>query len=261
MAKTLELPFKITSENLSKIITVLKDLSIIDDKALFKFDKKNILIYSLVGIGKGINVFKSYDFKTKDLLGIDDFDQTIDFIAKDIKSVYRNLQIMVDMNKDVTGKIYYDEIGDKFYSDRLFFKLDSKLKLNFYGGDPMSFNTNITINQINKLTNIDDSIFKFGLNSDDFNNIKKLSVTNKDADVFYLNTFEKEGKHFISIGESSWDLVLDEIDTEIIKTSSFPKKYLKSINVIDKSIIYIFDRFLMVESDNSKLLISTEISV
>jgi hypothetical protein len=33
-----------------------------------------------------------------------------------------------------------------------------------------------------------------------------------------------------------------------------PSTYLKSINVIDKSIIYIFDRFLMVESDNSKLL-------
>ena len=85
-------------------------------------------------------------------------DVSVDFIAKDIKSIYRNLQIMVDMNKDITGKLYYDQIGDKYFSDRLFFKVDSKLKLNFYGSDPMSFNTNITINHINKLTNIDNPL-------------------------------------------------------------------------------------------------------
>jgi len=262
MAKTSEISFNITSDNLLKIISVLKDLSTIDEKALIKFDKKNILIYSLIGEGKSINVFKSFSFKTDEILEIDDFSDTIDFISKDIKSMYRNLQIMNDLNKDISGKIYYDQLGDKFYSDRLFFKLDSKLKLNFYGGDPLSFNSNISSVQIKKLTNIDDSEFNFRLKSDDFNNIKKLSNTSKDSDVFYMNTFEKDDKYYISIGESSWDLVLDEIDKQIIKTLSFPKKYLKSITMSDDLLnVYVFDRFLMIRDEQSNLLISTEISI
>ncbi|MFA5585364.1 MAG: hypothetical protein WDA02_02300 [Saccharofermentanales bacterium] len=263
MAKTLEIPFKISSSNLSKIISILKDLSIIHEKSLFRFDKKNLLIYSLVGEGTGINAFKSYTFKIDDILDInlDEFNVSIDFIAKDIKNIYRNLQIMVDMDKDISGKLYYDEIGDKYYSDRLFFKVDSKLKLNFYSSDPMSFNTNITSSHIKKLTNIDNSEFNFDLKVDDFNNIKKLSTTNKDSDVFFMNTFEKDDKYYISIGESSWDLTLGEISDNITKTLSFPKKYLKVINVQDISKVYVFDRFLMIKTDESNLLISTEITV
>lgn len=262
MATTKEISFKITTDNLSKIINVLKDLSSIDEKALFRFDKKHVLIYTLVGEGKGINAFKSFVFNTDELFDIEDFDQIIDFIAKDIKTIYRNLQIMLDLQSNISGKIFFDEIGDKFFSDRLFFKSDSKLKLNFYGSDPMAFNTNISIKDIKKLTNIENSNFNFDLLSSDFTNIKRLATTGKEIDVFYINTFEKDEKHYISIGESSWDLTLSEIDYNEDRTISFPKKYFKSITFSSEtSKIYIFDMFILVKTDNSDLLISTEISV
>lgn len=262
MAVTKELSFKISSENLSKIISILKDLSSIDEKALIRFDKKHLLIYTLVGEGNGVNAFKSFIFDMNEILEIDDFEETIDYIAKDIKSIYRNLQIMLDLDTSISGKIYYDQIADKFYSDRLFFKSDSKLKLNLYGGDPLAFNTSISVEKINKLSDINNSHFNFNLSNTDYVNIKKLATTSKDVDVFYLNTFEKDGRYYISIGESSWDLTISEIEFDEVKTISFPKKYFKSITMNgDTSKIYVFDRFLMVKTDSSDLLISTEITV
>lgn len=262
MATTKELSFKISSENLLKIVNVLKDLSSIDDKSLFKFDKKHVLIYTLVGEGKGINAFKSFIFDTNDIFEIDDFNETIDFIAKDIKSIYRNLLIMLDLKTSISGKIYYDEIGDKFFSDRIFFKSDSKLKLNFYGSDPMAFNTSISVNDIKKLTDIEKSNFSFDMSNQDYTNIKRLSTTSKDVEVFYMNTFEKDEKYYISIGESSWDLTIAEIDYDEVKTISFPKKYFKSITMTsDTSKIFVFDRFLLIKTEGSDLLISIEITV
>jgi len=261
MATTKELTFKISPENLSKIINVLKELSSIDEKALFKFDKKHFLIYSLVGQGKGINAFKSFIFNTNDIFEMDEFEETIDFIAGDIKAIYRNLQIMLDLQTDITGKLYYDEIGDKFFSDRMFFKSDSKLKLNFYGTDPMAFNTSITVNDIKKLTNIEHSNFSFDLTSKDYVNIKRLASSGKEVEVFYVNTFEKDSKYYISIGESGWDLTLAEIDFDEARTISFPKKYFKSITMSESAKVYVFDRFLLIKSEGSELLISTEISV
>ena len=61
---------------------------------------------------------------------------------------------------------------------------------------------------------------------------------------------------------------LEELFVEISTVSDpdsieilFPKKYFKTINV-DKegSKIYIFDRFLMISTENTDLLISTEVS-
>ena len=198
MAVTKELLFKISSENLSRIINVLKDLSSIDEKALFRFDKKHVLIYSLVGEGNGVNAFKSFIFDTNDIFEMEDFEDTIDFIAKDIKTIYRNLQIMVDLQTTISGKIYYDEMNDKFFSDRMFFKTDSKLKLNFYGSDPRAFNTTISVDKIKKLADIDNALFDFEMSNADYTNVKRLATSGKDIEVFYINTFEKDGKYFIS---------------------------------------------------------------
>jgi hypothetical protein len=231
MAKTQELNFNITSENLKKIINILKDLSGIDKKAMIKLNTKELLIYSLVGEGASINAFKSFIEKTDSIFNIDEFDQEIYFIAKDIKNMYRNLEILVELNEDISGKIYFDLLGDKFYSDRLFFKSSGKLKLNFYGGDPLSINTSITVETIKKTINVDKSDFKFILTDNDFTNIKKLATSDSEIDVFYMNTYEKDGKNYVSLGESSWDLTLSEIDFKQEKTLAFPKKYFKTINV------------------------------
>jgi hypothetical protein len=262
MEKTKEISFGITSKNIERLVDILKDLSGIDKKAIFKINKNTILIYTLVGENNAVNAFKSFIVDTKDMFEMDDFDENINFISKDIKNMYRNLQIMIDQNTEITGKIYFDSISDQYYSDRFFFKSENKLKLNFYGSDPLSMNTTITPDIIKKTADVKNSYFNFELLSSDFDNIKKLATPDTETDVFYMNTYDKDGKYYVSLGESSWDLTMSEIDFDQNKTLAFPKKYFKTISMIgDKIKIYVFDRFLMASNENSDLLISTEVTV
>lgn len=261
MAKVQELSFKISSENLNSLINTLKDLSGIDKKSIFKIDSKNTLIYSKVGEGSSINAFKSFIYDTKDLFEVEDFEQVINYISNDNKEMYRKLQILNSFQQDVTGKIYFDKLGDDYYAERISMKAGSKLKLNFGGGDPNSLNSKISVSVIKQTMDVQNSNFNFELKSDDFLNIKRLSTSDAENDVFYLNTIEKEGKHYVSIGESSWDLTLSEVEFDRSITMSFPKKYFKTITINgDSSKIYIFDNMLMVSTGNSDMLISTEIS-
>jgi hypothetical protein len=262
MAKVKELSFKISSENLNNLINTLKDLSSIDKKCIFRIDSKNILIYSKVGEGNTINAFKSFVYNTKDLFMIDDFEETINFITNDAKEFYRKLQILNSFQQDNTGKIYYDSLGDTFYAERIVMKCGTKLKLSFNGGDPKSINSKISVEAIKQTMNIEDSNFNFDLKSDDFDNIKKLASNDIEQDVFYLNTVNKDDKYYVSIGETVWDLTLSEIEYDDKITISFPKKYFKSITINDDTVkIYVFDNKIMVSSDNSDMLISTELSV
>jgi hypothetical protein len=262
MAKVQELSFKISSENLNNLINTLRDLSGIDKKSMFKIDSKDTLIYSKVGEGNSINAFKSFIYTTKDLFEVDDFQESINYITNDNKEMYRKLQILNSFGQDVTGKIYFDKLGDDYYAERISMKAGPKLKLNFGGGDPNALNSKISVSVIKQTMDVDNSNFNFNLKSEDFTNIKRLATADAENDVFYLNTTEKEGKHYVSIGESSWDLTLSEIEYDRSITMSFPKKYFKCITISgDSSKIYIFDNMLMVSTGDSDMLISTEISV
>lgn len=262
MAKLKELSFNISIDKLEHLIGTLKDLSSIDNKSIFKINNKNTLIYTKVGEGNTINAFKSFVYDTKELLGINDFDDEINYIFNDTKEMYRKLQILLSFGDDVNGKFYYDELGDSYYAERMLVKSGSKLKLNFYGGDPMAINSKISVEIIKETMNVDDSNFNFKLSSDDFANIKRLATSDSMSDIFYMNTLEKDGKWIVSIGESGWDLKVAEIEYEYQLTLAFPKKYFKSITMSeDHSLIYVFDNKLMITTDNSDMLISTEITV
>jgi len=261
MAKIKELPFKITSEKLDSLINTLRDLSSIDKKSIFKIDNKHTLIYSKVGEGSSINCFKSFVYNTKELFDMDDFEEVINYIVNDNKEMFRKLQILNSFNENVTGKIYYDKLGEDYFTEKISIKTGTKLKLNLLGGDPLSINSKISVAVIKETMNIENSNFNFNLNSDDFLNIKRLSSNDTVSDIFYMNTIEKDGKFYVSLGESSWDLTLSEIEYEQSRTLAFPKKYFKSISVDgDSSKVYVFDNMLMVETENSNMLISTEIT-
>lgn len=263
MAKTKELSFSISKDNLLKLIDTLKDLSRLDDKVLFKFDKENTLIYSLVGEGQSVNAFKSFIYKTSEIFDIEDFDESIMFIGKSSKGMARALYIMSDFDIDTfKGKIYYDELGDTYYSDRLYFRSGNKLRQNFYGGDPMSMNTQISVDKIKQFIKLDDADFSFDLSASDFDKIKKLSTPDAEMNIFYMTTYEKEGEYFVSIGEGAWELTVSQTDYSTARTLAFPKKYFKTIGMTDGSAkIYVFDTSLMVSTPESDLLISIEITV
>lgn len=263
MSKIKKLELKITNENLTKLIGTIKDLSNIDDKIIFKFSNDNLLLYSLVGEGQTINAFKSILY-TNELfendLGIDD---TIIYIARSAKLLVKNMRTLTDFDNDVIMTLYYDTFGDSVYADRLQLKSGNKLKLNFYGGDPSTSNTMITNEHIQDFADLDNVDFSFNLSEDDFGKIKKLASPDAEMEIFYMNTKERDGQYYVSLGESQWDLELDSVDVSEEQSLAFPKKYFKSI-IIDKGgscKVLVFGTFLMISSDNSDLLISMEVTV
>jgi hypothetical protein len=123
-------------------------------------------------------------------------------------------------------------------------------------------NTQISVDKIKQFIKLDDADFSFDLSADDFDKIKKLASPDAEMNIFYMNTFEKDDKHFISIGEGSWDLVVAETEYTHPRSLAFPKKYFKTIGMTDGyAKIYVFDTSLMVSTDESDLLISIEVTV
>lgn len=263
MPKVNELSFNISNESITKLIDTLKDLSRLNDKVLLKIDKKNTLIYSLVGNGNSVNAFKNFIFKTEDIFnGIGEFDDTINYIVRSAKLMCRTLQIISSFDATITGTIYFDKLGDLVFSDRLYLKAGTKLRQNFYGGDPTAMNMNITVDNIKKIANIKDSNFDFNLSADDFDKIKKLASSDEISNVFYLNTNIIDGINTVSIGEGVWDISVSETESTQEISLAFPKKYFKTINIVNGfAKIYVFDNSILITTDNSNLLISIEIGV
>ena len=263
MSKTKELAFSISKEKLHKLIDTLKDLSKLDDKVLIKFDPKNTLIYSLVGEGQSVNAFKSFVFKTDELFDIDEFDRTIMFIGKSAKGIARSLKIMSDFELDTyKGIIYYDELGDELFSDRIYFRSGNKLRQSFNGDDPRSMNTKISVDKIKEFIKLEDADFTFDLAASDFDKIKKLATPDAEMNIFYMNTYEKDGENFVSIGECVWELTVAATEYAHPRTLAFPKKYFKTIGMVDGNAkIHVFDTSLMVSTPESDLLISIEVTV
>jgi hypothetical protein len=170
---------------------------------------------------------------------------------------------MSDFDIDVfNGKIYYDELGDNFFSDRIYFRSGNKLRQSFGGDDPRSMNTQISVEKIKQFIKLEDADFSFDLTADDFDKIKKLATPDTEMNICYMNTYEKDGENFVSIGEGTWELTVAETDYKHPRTLAFPKKYFKTIGMTDGSAkIYVFDRSLMVSTQESDLLISIEITV
>jgi small nuclear ribonucleoprotein (snRNP)-like protein len=261
--KLKELSFNISPDSLTQLIDVLKDLSKLNDKILIKINENDTLMYSLVGTDNSINVFKNFVFETDTIFNnIGKFDGDINFIVKSGKQMLNTLRIIKTFETEISGKIYFDEIGDTLYSDRINIKVGNKLRQNFYGGDPTSMNTRITVDMIKDTFNINDANFSFDLSDDDFDKIKKLATSDEIINIFYLNVVENNEKFYATIGEGQWDITVSEVDYHIPSTIAFPKKYFKSINMVNnKAKVYVLDQSIMVITDNSNLIISIEVSI
>jgi hypothetical protein len=262
MSKVRKLELRISLENLTKLINTIKDLSNIDDKIVFKIDNNNILLYTLVGEGKSINAFKSFIHPMSIFDNSVSIDGTIIYIASSGKLLVKNMRTLLDFDSSVDIIFHYDDFGGGLFADKMELKSTNKLKLNFYGSDPKSTNTQVTIGHIKDLGDINNAKFSFDLKDDDFTKIKKLASPDVEMNIFYMNTYERSGVYYVSLGENNWNLELDTVKYDMELTVAFPKKYFKTIN-IDNGIakIYIFDSFLMVSSANSELLISMEVTV
>lgn len=259
---TAKITYKISLEQLENLNTKMKDLTKLDKSIFIKINKKEIIIYSLVGKGSNINSFKSHKQNIKDTFNVikDELDDELLYKILDGKKFTNSLSMFIkymtsqNITDDVDFQLTYSP--ESFICEKLSIK--NKKSKDETPGEKPSNDENIDIDQLDDLMDIDLTNYNFILTENDFKYIKTKSGIEKEQDVLYLNIKDKK----LSIGENRWELEITEIDRpdEII---TFPKKYFNCINFeIDSSMkIYVADTYLLIIGDTSNLLISIELSV
>lgn len=263
--KTNTITYKITLDSLLNLINIMKDLTKLDDRVLFKFDNEILLLYSMVGKNHGIHGFKSHILNIKDVFSsikgeIEGEEEELKYSLEKAKRFVSSMTVFVKYMKsqnildDLVFKLYYNE---DYYVEKLLIQ-NSKSKEETIGGDISAFSQSIDVDEIEDAMDIENSDYSFTLKKEDFEYIKSKSTLEKDNDILYLNI----KNNVINIGENRWQHNICDIEHED-NTISFPKKYFKCINYdnTDEMKLYVFDMFILVKGENTNLMIAIELTI
>jgi len=254
MSKNETIKFEITQSNIKTLLDKIKDLTRIDKRLVFKFEKDNLILFSFVGdTFKNIYAFKSYVIKNEDLIDIvTEIENPIVFITKDGKKLWHYLNNFSDYN-GIKCEIMYNE---EFFANYL--KINSEqLEVRIISGDPITVGKEINLDDINKLMNIDDSLFRFKLSSQEFDKIKKMTTIDvKENDIIQIII----ESNILYIGESKWKIKICDIEHEN-ETFTFPKRYFNTINTSTFIDVFVFETFILTKFDDYNLLIVLETSI
>lgn len=245
-----------SNDQLKIFLDRIKDLVSINQEVKLKINVDNILMYSLVGEKTNVNAFKSFIISTKDIFSFkSELLKNINFIIDNGKKFDVNFRNFLDYNEPLDCKIF---MNDDEYADNFLIK-NKYLKLSEIGGDPRAITVDVDIETIKSTINKDNSDFKFILPKDIFNKIKKMSKIELENDILNLNI--KNNK--LSISENRWELSVCDIEQDDMSIT-FPKKYFNSIQYPankDEVEIFVFERFLLVDNDNTSLLVALELTI
>lgn len=248
-------PFVMSNEQLKIFLDKIKDLVSINDTIQMKIDNEHVMIYSLVGEKKNINAFKSFIIKTPEIFKLKvPLESPIKYIVPSGKKFDRSIRNFIDFEEDIQCEFFMDD--DEFVNN-LSLK-NSRLRLNYTGGDFLALNFNYTVEQLKSTMNTADADFKFTLDKLNFTRIKKWSMIDLNNDIYHLTIKDK----VLTIGEEKWDLNICKVDFDDL-TITFPKKYFNAINFPDKDEveIFVFDSKILIDNEKTSLLIALELSV
>lgn len=246
--------FTLSVDQLSNFLKKIKDLTSIDQRVIMKIDATNVLLFSFVGeTFKNIHAFKSYIFSFEEVFTIKkgELEEPLFFIARDGKKLYRILENFLIYKEEIKCKI---SANYENYVNYINFDT-KKMSEKVIGSDPIVIGSQISIDDINFIMNIDNSKFNFRLDKVDFLQIKKRGlIENELKSVLYINVVNKA----LTIGEIKWHLnILDEVESEDIMLS-FPKAYFNTINPSEYIQIYVFEDFILAKYDDYNLMIILE---
>lgn len=248
--------YKLQVEKIGDFLAKMIDLTRINDLVKFTFTKDTLLIYSLSGKNDNIHAFKSYAFKINELFDdvSDVVEEPIVFILSDAKKVSQVLRFYQKFDDVIELKLYYNEdnVGEK-----ISFK-NAKLKDDVNGSPLNTMKASIDLDQIKETMDTELSDYSFNITKKDFDILKAKASLEKTNDIYYLNIKNKK----LYLGENRSTIYIDDVDYEDT-TISFPKKYFNTLNYegSDTIKIWVFETFVLALSDNTNLLITTELSV
>ena len=251
MANKIKFVFK--SDKISEYIERLEDLTKIEDTIKLKIDSDNILMYSILG-GNVMLAFKNFLLKTDDFFNFDEFDFTLDIIIVNAKKFVKNLNFLTSSDK-VTIEYTYKESNDddNIMNARSMQVVGGKLKVNWLAGE------HYELRDINKTTlrnnlDIKKRIWSFKISQCDFSDVKKLSNINSDR---IININIDNGRVIFS-EKAAWELEIDSIDDDRNSNLMLNKRFLSCITDSKDIEFSIFDNFMLIQEENSNLMLSFE---
>lgn len=249
-----KIKLKIVPSKFSDFIDKLNIVASIDDTVKIKIDNEHILMYSMLGGGNVILVFKSFKLPTNDYFTNDLEDYKIDMIIPSAKKFVKNLQFLRDVDKLVFDINYKESPDDEeVYITRSLQISSGKFKVNWLGGE---FGTirDISKEALEQRLDIKNKKWEFGVSNADFLDIKKLSNINSER---IINMDVVNG--IVTLSEkSSWELEVDKIEDRNA-TLILNKRFLGCINdKMDNVNFMIFENFMLINDENSSLMLSFE---
>jgi hypothetical protein len=153
---------------------------------------------------------------------------------------------------DITYK--EDEDDELLYAVRTFQLSSGKFKVNWLGGELYSVR-DIGKAALAQRLNPKDKKWSFNIGNQDFLDVKKLSSINGERIICMDVT---KGKVIFS-EKSSWELEVDEIESDRNAALILNKRFLSCINDKLENIEFcIFENFMLIKDENSNLMLSFE---
>lgn len=260
--QTKNVTYKITLDQLDKIIKKIKDLTKLDDTVIINFSNTEILLFSVVGKSlDNVHSFKSHILPISEVFDVNknNLEHDIRYILNGAKKFVTSISVFIkymrtqNIDEYLDLKLYYNED----FCEKLLIK-NSKSKEETPGGKPNNHTHRLELDDIEDVMDTDMADYSFELNKEDFDYIKSKTVIEKDNDILYLNINNNK----LSIGENRWDHNICDIEHDDV-TISFPKKYFKCINYDNDDIMKIFvtDTMILVIGKTTNLLISIELTI
>lgn len=242
-------------DNFKQFLSYMKELSLINPTIILSINETNLMAYSFVGKDiNDIHAFKTVVTNTNEIFDKKKpIDNKIIFIIKDAKKFVRNITNFIDFNEELKFKISYDESDNNANYLNI---SNSKLRLKEISGDPVLMSKEITKEDIDFLTNKENSLFDYVISEMDFKKIKRMSTIETTNDILYITIKNNE----LFMGENKWELKICDIDKPNLNVS-FPKKYFNTLSFNENTRLYLFENYILVSDDNSDLMIVLETSV
>lgn len=244
--------FIFKNEKIKELVDTLKDLYKIDSLIKMKIDNEHVLFYTRKGKGLNILAFKSVIYPIEDVFEFDEDVPNLDFIILNGKNFVDNMSIMTTGNKTVAGMLEYSE-GSKIAN--IFHITDGRLKLKFITGDYRQIN-DISKIEIEQKMDPELALFNFKVDSDNFNELKKLTRLNKSETINL-----KSKNNVLTFFDKTWSMKVDTLNVDIIdEVWTFDNSHFRTIKAEDDLYLHMFDTFILFKENNITLLIGLELS-
>lgn len=252
--------FQFNKEYFSDFVDKMQDLAQISDVIKLKINKEFILAYSLVANDVAVLCLKSYLLETNQYIKGLNNDLNYDLVVSPSSKFVKNIKFFEDfsvINGEFNFKSSYEDesiMHIRAINISTPASKGDRLKITLIGSE-LSKIRDLNKNTLDARMNPKLSKWGFVLNQEDLASIKKMCAINSDDKT--INIIVDDSIVYFS-EEGKWNLQVSDAEFKNVKIT-FNKKYLSNINTDEKKIDFkIFETFILISDEHSKLLLSFE---